>query len=560
MAHGSQRRVAVFGGGPAGMTVAHELAERGFQVDLFERHDVLGGKVRSFTHPDTGIGGRPDLPGSMGGHFFMPCYPSLGDTLGRIPTGSGRSVLDHLTAGPAGVGITLAWGDVVARIQLPSQAGLFSPKALLKRVTASLKVLRMLTPTDVSILASKIVALLTSGEKRQWGQLEHLPFGEYLHAHRLSPAARTVVDLPGYLGMANAEGANTRAVARLLGLVVNQLRGRPGPGFRHVLSILDGPETETWFDPWARHLQSLGTRFHLGQTVTGLDYDGGRITGATVRDQAGKQSRVEADWYVLAVPPDKAAALMNPDLVAADPQLSRIERLRSIQGASIQFLLHHKAPELRTLFTTFTAPWQTGNEVLTSAWRQDLTQCGDGKASEYVSIQLTDASWRHLPGMLYGKPGKDCSDRELIDEVLAQLRHHLPGGKEIFADSNVHSWYLFPGMHGGGTAPWTIDEPLFAASPSCWQNQPEPITDIPNLFLAGSYTRNIITGDTMDGANESGKRAANRVLDASGAHEPPVTIATFTAPRELKILRDLDDRRYARGRANAFDVIAPTRP
>ncbi|HEY2197343.1 MAG TPA: NAD(P)-binding protein, partial [Mycobacterium sp.] len=42
------RRVAVFGGGPGGMTAAHELAERGYEVDLYERHQILGGKCRSF--------------------------------------------------------------------------------------------------------------------------------------------------------------------------------------------------------------------------------------------------------------------------------------------------------------------------------------------------------------------------------------------------------------------------------------------------------------------------------------------------------------------------------
>ena len=40
------RRVAVFGGGPAGLTVAHELAERGFAVTVFEP-TAWGGKARS---------------------------------------------------------------------------------------------------------------------------------------------------------------------------------------------------------------------------------------------------------------------------------------------------------------------------------------------------------------------------------------------------------------------------------------------------------------------------------------------------------------------------------
>lgn len=40
--------VAVLGGGVAGLSAAHELAERGFEVTVLEGRDVAGGKARSF--------------------------------------------------------------------------------------------------------------------------------------------------------------------------------------------------------------------------------------------------------------------------------------------------------------------------------------------------------------------------------------------------------------------------------------------------------------------------------------------------------------------------------
>ena len=49
------RRVAVLGGGMAGLTAAHELAERGFQVDVYEPV-ALGGKARSIGVPGTARG------------------------------------------------------------------------------------------------------------------------------------------------------------------------------------------------------------------------------------------------------------------------------------------------------------------------------------------------------------------------------------------------------------------------------------------------------------------------------------------------------------------------
>ncbi|MEU0737614.1 FAD-dependent oxidoreductase, partial [Streptomyces lavendulocolor] len=53
--------VAVLGGGVAGLTAAHELAERGFRVTVYERR-ALGGKARSMDVPGSARGGRRPLP------------------------------------------------------------------------------------------------------------------------------------------------------------------------------------------------------------------------------------------------------------------------------------------------------------------------------------------------------------------------------------------------------------------------------------------------------------------------------------------------------------------
>ncbi len=260
------RRVAIFGGGPAGMTAAHELAERGFEVDLYERHEVLGGKVRSFNHPRTGTDGRADLPGNMGGHFFLSSYPNLGETMGRIPVAHGRSVLDNLTAGPDGLKLTFAWDDTAARIPVPwapTLPGVFK-QALSRRSIAEIHtLLKKMSVNDVVLLVSKMLALVTSGEERLWGQLEHLSLGDYLRSERLSTEARRISTLLGPYGFANADGANTRAFAQLMGFTAHALAGRPDHNFTTVATLLNGPENEAWTDPWETHLRSLGTRFHL---------------------------------------------------------------------------------------------------------------------------------------------------------------------------------------------------------------------------------------------------------------------------------------------------------
>src|ERR687893_1952947 len=80
-------RAIVLGGGVAGMSAAHELAERGFEVVVFEARAAAGCKARSFPFPGSASQGRPPLPGEHGFRFFPGFYRHLPDTMRRIPYG-----------------------------------------------------------------------------------------------------------------------------------------------------------------------------------------------------------------------------------------------------------------------------------------------------------------------------------------------------------------------------------------------------------------------------------------------------------------------------------------
>ncbi|TXS12338.1 FAD-dependent oxidoreductase, partial [Streptomyces sp. ms191] len=109
--------VAVLGGGVAGLTAAHELAERGFRVTVHERR-ALGGKARSMDVPDSARGGRRPLPAEHGFRFIPGIYHNLPDTLRRIPfPGNANGVWDNLVA-PAEMSFARS-GREDLRIPLP---------------------------------------------------------------------------------------------------------------------------------------------------------------------------------------------------------------------------------------------------------------------------------------------------------------------------------------------------------------------------------------------------------------------------------------------------------
>src|SRR6516164_5065142 len=90
-----QQTVAVLGGGVAGLSAAHELAERGFQVSVYERKDAFGGKARSLIGQPVGAPALGEMPGEHGFRFFPGFYRHLPDTMSRIPYGT-HTVADNL--------------------------------------------------------------------------------------------------------------------------------------------------------------------------------------------------------------------------------------------------------------------------------------------------------------------------------------------------------------------------------------------------------------------------------------------------------------------------------
>ncbi len=69
-------RVYVYGGGVAGMTAAHELAIRGFEVHLYERQEALGPQ------------GMMELP-SVGGLRPHPVLRARREAEALLPRGEG---------------------------------------------------------------------------------------------------------------------------------------------------------------------------------------------------------------------------------------------------------------------------------------------------------------------------------------------------------------------------------------------------------------------------------------------------------------------------------------
>ncbi|WP_405167729.1 FAD-dependent oxidoreductase [Nocardia sp. NBC_01499] len=545
------RRVAVLGGGVAGLTAAHELIERGFQVTIFERR-AWGGKARSVPVPGTGSGGRPDLPGEHGFRFFPGFYQHVPDTMRRIPFADNPNGVWNNLVTVSEARFARRDGDDFRLPLGPRSRMAFTPDSFRETMGAALATTLNMPANEGVYFADRLLVFNSSCDARRLGQWEHTSWRDYVGGNARSHEFRALLSrtLTSIMVAAKEDVASVRTI----GTMGEQFLGNPAEiGNDGGLDrVLNGPTNAVWIEPWLQRMRDLGVQFELGTEVRGLDMRDRRITAARVVDSAGAQRTIEADYFVVAVPAAQANALWSPDVLAVRPELATMNRLFSDWMNGIQFYLRRPAEISKGHTAYIDAPWALTSIDQNQMWARKFTEFGDGTVQDCLSVDISD--W-NSPGMLYGKPAKECTHEEIAREVWAQIAAHLNDRGDVLHDADLHSWFLDPGItwqdsqHRNANA-----DPLLINTAGSWDFRPESHGALENLFLAGDYVRTNIDLATMEGANESARTAVNALLDVAGSNaERCRTFTLYRAP-ELEPLRQIDAGRYAAGQPNMFDV------
>jgi uncharacterized protein with NAD-binding domain and iron-sulfur cluster len=555
---GAQGRstVAVLGGGIAGLTAAHELALRGFDVTVYERR-AFGGKARSMGVPSTGVDGRQPLPGEHGYRIFFGFYQHLPDTMQRIPFASNpRGVFDNLVGVPevtysraAGRDITVPVGLDPQRIVTPQQA---------RDSAYALLVETELPPDAAAHIADRLAVFFSSCDERRIGQWDAMSWDDFIGADRYTDDYRRAFAEPWshMLQASTADNTSAKFVGQILEWMIYGLAGRGTNG--PLDRIFDAPTNEAFVDPWVAELDRLGVRLRLGQTVSRLHCERGRLVGATVEGPQTGRHRVAADWYVCALPVERARGLFDRAVLSSAPELVSLSSLNTAWMNGIQFYLRERPPMPRGHVLYLDSPWMLSSINQAQFWKQDFaTAYGDGITRDCLSVDISD--WV-TPGVLYGRPARDLRPNEIAAEAWEQIKRHVnDSGETRLTDDLLLSWHLDPGIvERGGRL--DSEDPLVLPSVGAWSHQPDSATTIPNLALAGDYVRGEFEMANMEAACESGRRATNTILERAGSRETPSALFTRYRPPEWEPFKLVDEQRYRAGLPNALEagVLTPT--
>jgi 15-cis-phytoene desaturase len=553
-------KVAILGAGVAGLTAAHELSERGFEVAVYEYRRRVGGKARSFLQEDgrvvaPGFPSDNGCPAEHGFRFFPGFYRHLHDTMGRIPyPGNPHGVLDNLRP---------TWNIQVLQT---TRKPVDMPTSLWRLDTAFLRSIRLgarhkftasfgLSRQQIGDLTDHLRTLLRACPERRFADYEGRDWLDFSGARRIGGHYETMVRaMTRSLVAARADELSVRTggyILLQLQLAALHLRG-------HIPSVLNGPTSDVWLEPWHDYLKPK-VSFYLEHTVQEIHCAGGRIQEVIVSDDTKAiSSPVQADWYVAALPFEIMEKFVTPEMEKADPSLGRLGGLvkRWMNGVMLYLRNDEALINGHTIYVN--SPWALTSISQQQFWkRPNLGSVNGAKVAGILSVDVSN--WEN-PGILNNKPAKSCTKEEIVAEVLAQIREHVrhTSTPNALDESNILGSFVDEDIRQPNPRGVAVNlEPLLINTANSWENRPRACTAIENLFLASDYVRTYTDLATMEGANEAARRAVNGILRRSGSAATPCQTWPLHYPGGLFALeRSLDRRRLRRDNPECFAAAA----
>ncbi len=565
------KKVIILGGGIGGLSAAHELVERGFDVEIYEKQHIPGGKARSIpvfeSIGDRGskaghgrsiekwlamegyrLGAherRPWLPGEHGFRFFPGFYKHIVDTMERIPYGNGK-VSDNM------VNTTqlLLAREERENVVLPSRF----PRTPQDVKTVFDVVFKLLSGkigvshSEMQLFASRVWRIATSSHERRLDQYEKIGWWKFIDAAHQSENYQKFFGhgITRSLVASQAHLACTRTIGNIfLQLVFDII----DPSVSTSDRLLNGPTNVVWIRPWLNYLESRGAKYHTDCTVESINCSGGQIQSVRVRND-DRTTEVQGDYYVSALPVERMAPLVNLTLREADPRLSHLPELATHVAwmNGIQFYINHLVPIAHGHVIFVDTPWALTSISQGQFWPDfDLSKFSDGDTRDILSVDISE--WEK-EGVLYGKRASDCTREEIANETWEQLKRSINhmNAKEVLKDEDLDYWFLDPNIRRDPEERRRHEnvEPLLVNLVDSWRLRPDAVTAIPNLFLASDYVRTHTDLATMEAANEAARRAVNGILDHCESGSNRCQVWELHEPEILLPWKEYDRARWER--------------
>ena len=485
-------RVPVAGGGLSGIAAALRLAQRGYEVKLYESKAELGGNLAS--RPSPGGVALDVYP-----HMFLSWYHNFWAMLADAGVNRDQSFT------PISSVKQLRRGEYP---KFTTTTNGYSPRHMFENLFSG-----MGPPADmflfwygtVDLLAERLNPTMRLDDVSVQGFLQARPYITARAAKACDNFITLVWAIPAYLASADD---------------YREYLAYSVASYKPPCLLAKGSAAETMIDPLTRAMERAGVEVVRETGVTSVSATNGRVTGITLT--RGDQTWTEdVDELILAVPPHTLSTLIRSGdsghrVVEAAPNLAQLSRLRSQQIPILHVYFTRKLPNMPAepvgLYDSRQALAFTDISV---TWKDVPAFAG----KTVLSVSASDP---------YALPG--TGDRDDAFSILTELAEYVdfnPG--YTWGESRDIDWQLTQFESN-------IDTQLFIneIGVDVWR-PPATCKGVTNLSFAGNFCRNRIGMMTVESAVASGLEAARVVVERRRVGDP-VHVIEPKADRDLLAL------------------------
>ncbi len=528
------RNYAVFGAGIAGLSAAHELAELGHQVTVYEASDSPGGMAKSYRHPDT------NLPSEYSWRGYGGFYKNVFHMMQKIPSPiikSNLTVYDTELSRP--IKFILVENNVVNSNDAEAWTQHFNLSDWYTLFSTYAKELMSDQRTDQNATINAADYLKNRLDDRSINNIKSI-FGPWLG---IDPQRTSLHHLANFFRMIeypDIPKPYTHFDYQPNGKVVNSSVWYQGAGDKWL--VMKRPTSEGWFDPWVTYLKTtFGVKFIYNTKLCSLSSDSNNICHAIVdgpedaiRYNNTKRQGfttyvghvIRHDGYILAINPFATSKIVGNscDQVKKDTQLALFNGLIQ-DGPHIQisFRIGYTepihTPEPYMAFILPDSPYNITMYFQNEIW-YDNVSLGDG----IITLISGTACVSYIPG-LFGKKMTELTKEEFQQEIITQI-NECTNLNHIIADANngkplnsftpfvFEAWKDWKFGTGDIASTLTPEDTKWVNSTQTNVYMPSIKTSFHNLTLAGAHIKTSVDLYSMEAACATGRDAAFTLMNA----------------------------------------------
>ena len=522
------KSIVIFGAGIAGLSAAHELIQLGYTVSAYEALDQPGGFFRSSRLS------KDNMPSEYSWHGMGPWYHNAFDLMKKIPFNEKGSIYDLALSRPVDFGI---FPDT-DKAQFYDEGLKSIPKMFRMNKFEFIKWFYLMLKTWTSNNRSKIKyaglnaaqawqPLLRDKAYKTWRSC----FGPWIGSDWSKVSLHTTGDF-------FRKQLTTKATHQ-------HKADQDGPAWTQGTGagwlLFTGPSSEYWFNPWVKYLKEKGVNFYWEKALTKLEFDGTTIISAFCGEE-----KIQGDIYILAINP-----FITADILSQTPALERQAELNLFKPliqdgphtqVSFRFAFSEeiKFPRKRTAVVVSDSEFNLTLFAEEQVWDKEV-DLGQNIKSLWTGTSCISS----VPGRIYHKPVKNCMKEEFIEEVKAQILSCGALNELIKEANNGKGLKEFPIIKIEVWHEWKFSNEGIKSLQPKWVNSthtqaylPTQETPVSNLFLAGAHTKTQAQVWSIEGAVESGRRAAKAI-------DEKVEVLDQYRPIWIKSLSKIDDILYS---------------